>query len=316
MATFYEQRMFNLFERYGISKNAQNMLKQYEDFMTARVDEAAVGRLIRLSPNNRAALTTTMGKCAKMAGKEPGELKHCLAIIDSCVKMLQIADKSPVQEGFPSFKKLPSEIRNRIFYFYLGNHSEAAALIPFPKHGECVCAPHEPPLGVHFIKKNISAAFTSKAMRDEVLACLYRKRAFHFPCACEMHYHLTTNDALKELIRTFHWCGIEADKGIRGLQDMKQLEYLTVIISKSTTKHVTQREKEIRKYFMPKRGTNVLPEALGFDELIQLRGLSVAVEHVAKRKADRRSDDEKGSLNALLQSRVTKPREDSDEETG
>ncbi|CAJ2500348.1 Uu.00g032010.m01.CDS01 [Anthostomella pinea] len=53
-----------------------------------------------------------------------------------------------------------------------------------------------------------------------------------------------------------------------------------------------RREKEIRKYFMLKRATNLLPEALGFDELIQLRGLSVAVEHVAKRKADRRSDDD------------------------
>ncbi|KAI1501232.1 hypothetical protein F5X99DRAFT_409202 [Biscogniauxia marginata] len=317
MATFYEQRMLNLPERYGISANARNLLKAYDEFKTAQMDEAALGRLIRLSPNNRAALASTMVKCANIMKGNPKESKHCFAIISSCGEMVQIADKPPPAEGFPDFAKLPRELRERIYDFYLGNFRQAPDIIPYPKHGDCVCAAHEPPAYLSFPKKNISLAFTCKQMRDEVLACFFGKRVFHFPCTCEMGYALRTNVILKKKIRSvkFHWCGADADNGIQMLKDIKNLDQLVVIVSKNTSKHLTQREEEIRKFFTPKRAPRALPESLGFDELIELRGVqSVFVEHINKRKADRRTDDDVSSLEALLRVKVKRAREDGDDE--
>lgn len=54
--------MLRLFEQYELSDNARTMFKALEEFKTARLDEAALGRLIRLSPTNRAALLNTMVK--------------------------------------------------------------------------------------------------------------------------------------------------------------------------------------------------------------------------------------------------------------
>ncbi|KAI5928406.1 hypothetical protein F4810DRAFT_2403 [Camillea tinctor] len=317
MATFYEQRMFNLPARYGISTNARNMLKAYEDFKTAQIDEATLGRLIRLSPNNRGALTATMVKCANIMKDKPEESNHCFVIISSCGEMIQIADKPPPLDGFPSFTKLPREIRERVYDFYLGNCQTAVDIIPHPKYGKCRCAAHEPPQYTSFTKKNISLAFTCKQMRGEVLSCFYSKRTFYFPCACEMGYHLSQNSALKGRIRSikFHWCGQDADDGISELKDMKKLDHLTVVISKNTTKHLTSREAEIREYFTPRRAPTMLPEALGFDELMELRGIeTVEVEHINKRKADRRTDDEVSSLAALLRLKARRARQDADED--
>jgi hypothetical protein len=62
MASFYEQRMLRLFERYELSDNARTLLKAYDDAKTGKLDEASLGRLIRVSPSNRAALVSTMVK--------------------------------------------------------------------------------------------------------------------------------------------------------------------------------------------------------------------------------------------------------------
>ncbi|KAI1487466.1 hypothetical protein F5X96DRAFT_147059 [Biscogniauxia mediterranea] len=313
MATYYEQRMLNLPERYGISNNARNMLKAYDDFKTARIDEAALGRLIRLSPNNRAALASTMVKCANIMKDKPEESKHCFAIISSCGEMVQIADKPPPMNGFPSFTKLPREIRERIYDFYLGNSRPAVGIIPHPKHGDCRCAAHQPPQYASFTQMNISLAFTCKYLRDEVLSCFYSKRMFYFPCACEMGYLLSKNAILMGKIRSikFHWCGEDADNGISALKDVKNLDHLVVVISKNTTKHLTIREEEIRRYFTPRRTPTMLPEALGFDELMELRGIgTVEVEHINIRKAGRRTDDDVSSLATLLRLKARRARQD------
>ncbi|KAI1202629.1 hypothetical protein F5X97DRAFT_215715 [Nemania serpens] len=304
MASFYEQRMLRLFERYELSDNARIMFKALDEFKTSRLDEAALGRLIRLSPNNRAALVNTMVKCASIMKDKPRESKYCLSIITSCGDMLKIADKPSQVVGFPGFSKLPLEIRHRIYDVYLGNYTGAPYIIPDPKRGRCLCAPHEPPACERFRVVDMQLALTCKRISSEFLGCFYRKRTFYFPCACEMDYHLTNNVLLQSAISRvmFHWCGERADRGISRLQGMRQLETMTVVVSRATSRLLTRREQEIRDFFGKKRTSqNSLPESLGWDELIAIRGLkAVTVQHINKRKADRRTDEERRSLENML----------------
>jgi hypothetical protein len=95
MSTFYEFRMLNLPARYGLSYIGQTMLKAFEDFKTGHIDETALGRLIRLSPKNRAAIVETIQKCSIVIGEKPKETKYCLVIIQSCTEMLSIAGTTP-----------------------------------------------------------------------------------------------------------------------------------------------------------------------------------------------------------------------------
>ncbi|KAI0512625.1 hypothetical protein F5B22DRAFT_657736 [Xylaria bambusicola] len=314
MPCFYELRMLRLFEQYELSDNARTMFKALEEFKTARIDEAALGRLIRLSPNNRAALLNTMVKCAAIMKDKPKESKYCLDIITSCGSMLEIADRPPQEVGFPGFLKLPREIRDRIYDLYLKNHRGAPYLIPHPKSGSCACAPHESHPYSRFNPVQLALGRTSKQVSNELLTCFYRKRTFYFPCACEMNYHLTNNVLLKTALMhvMFHWCGELADVGIRQLQNMNQLETLTVVISKTTSRLLTEREHTIRQFFGTRRNSQgFLTESLGWEELIEIRGLKkVRVEHVDKRKADRRTDGDRRSLENMLVSYLLRPAKD------
>ncbi|KAI0481567.1 hypothetical protein F4859DRAFT_512709 [Xylaria cf. heliscus] len=319
MATFYEQRMLRLFERYDLPNNLRVMLKALDEYKTSRLDEAAIGRMIRLSPSNRAALVSAMVKCANIMKDNPKESKHCLSIITGCGNILEIADKPPKDTGFPGFVKLPPEIRNRIYDIYLRNKKGAPTIIPEPKKGNCSCAPHEPPPYEKYSSVDIALGFTSKRISNEVLGCFYHKRRFHFPCACEMRHHLTNNALLKSSLShvMFHWCGPEADIGIRQLQGMRQLETMTVVVSKTTSKLLTRREQEIRRFFggNKRNNHNSLPESLGWEELIEIRGLKmVLVEHVNKRKADRRTDEERRCLENMLEFYVRRPAAGADDQ--
>ncbi|KAI0911509.1 hypothetical protein F4823DRAFT_586074 [Ustulina deusta] len=315
MPCFYELRMLRLFEQYELSDNVRTMFKALEEFQTARLDEAALGRLIRLSPRNRAALVNTMVKCASIMKDKPKESKYCLDIITSCGSMLEIADKQTQDSGFPGFLKLPREIRDRIYHIYLRDVAGRPNVIPYPKQDTCACAPHEPPQSLsRFQPMKMELCFTSKQISNELLTCFYRKRAFHFPCACEMNHHLTNNALLKSTMihAIFHWCGERADLGIRQLQEMKQLEVLTVVISKTTSRLLTDRERDIRIFFGPKRNGQVdLPDSFGWDELIDIRGLKrVTVEHIDTRKADRRTHGERKSLENMLNAYLLSPADD------
>lgn len=106
----------------------------------------------------------------------PKEAKYCLAMITGCAEMLELADKTVEEFGFPSFTKLPAEIRNRIYDMYLNNDESAMAIIPFVKKGNCYCAPHEPPPYTKYTRFDIRLALTSKQISNEVLTCLYSRR--------------------------------------------------------------------------------------------------------------------------------------------
>ncbi|KAI1131613.1 hypothetical protein F5Y10DRAFT_261992 [Nemania abortiva] len=302
MPSFYEQRMLRLFEQYELPDNARTLFQALEEFKTSRLDEASLGRLIRLSPSNRSALVNTMVKCANLMKEKPKEAKHCLSIITDCGEMLEIANKPPQELGFPGFMRLPPEIRNHIYDICANTYPTAPAIIPYPKKATCSCAPHEPPVREKFQKIDLALALTSKRTSTEFLTRFFHERFFHFPCTCEMNYHLTNNEMLRNttIEIMFHWCGPKSDVAIRQLQEMKQLKMLSVVVSRSTTRHLTRREASIRNYFSAKR-SNWLPDALGWDELICLRDLNdIRVEHINKRKGDRRTDDDRQSLENML----------------
>lgn len=125
--------------------------------------------------------------------------------------------------------------------------------------------------------------------------------------------HVLTNNALLKSTIThamFHWCGARADKGISQLHEIQQLNKITIVISKTTSRFLSSREKEIRRFFTPKRGTSTaLCQCLGWDELLNLRGLSqVEVEHVNRRTSDRWTDEERNSLQTMLNFYVLRPR--------
>jgi hypothetical protein len=132
-----------------------------------------------------------------------------------------------------------------------------------------------------------------------------------------MGWHLANNVLLQSSLSRvmFHWTGEFADAAISHLHKMKQLDNLIVVVSKLTSKRLTKREEDIRRFFHIKRPSQaILPESLGWDELIAIRGMkSVMVVHSNKRKADRRTDDERSSLEAMLRSRLLLPRPDSDD---
>ncbi|KAH7041076.1 uncharacterized protein B0I36DRAFT_19034 [Microdochium trichocladiopsis] len=316
MSTYYEFRMLNLPARYGLSAKSQAMLKAHDDFTTSRITEAELGRLVRLSKDNRTAMVETMVKVSEIMAKKPEESTHCLAVIKTCGEIIAIADKPVPTSGFPYFFKLPPEVRQNVYQYYLRSNETTKVLIPHPKKpGGCWCAPHDNAKWMTFTKKSVAALGASKRLREEIHAALYQRYTFHYPCACEMGRSLDRDIGLMENVRSikFHWCGPQADTAILKLKQCTSLESLCVVISRSTTRHLTKREQSFRPYF-GHRTKALLTDALGVDELLQLRGLKkVEVCNVDRKRADQRNSDDRACLAALLLSRLKLPRKDNDE---
>ncbi|OTA81596.1 hypothetical protein M434DRAFT_206908 [Hypoxylon sp. CO27-5] len=125
-----------------------------------------------------------------------------------------------------------------------------------------------------------------------------------------MAYHIRKNPILKaNLIRVkFHWTGMAAPDGIQDLNQMPIIS-LTVVISDHTTVFLTANEQQMRRYFMSRRNTNALPEALGMFELLQLRDISnVNVEQIAQWRGVPRCEADRHGLTRLLRDTITQPR--------
>lgn len=104
MSTFYELRMLNKMSEYSISKNAQNMLRSHDEWKTGIIDESELGRRVRLSRENRAAVIQTMVKIASIMQKKPDESKYILHIIEMCGEIVSVAGKcaQPRSQHHPS----------------------------------------------------------------------------------------------------------------------------------------------------------------------------------------------------------------------
>lgn len=106
-----------------------------------------------------------------------------------------------------------------------------------------------------------------------------------------------------------HWSGPHSESAFRLLRQVSTLRRMVVVISKTTSDHLTRREKGVRKYFKgagTRNGQNRLADTLGFDELLKLRGLDhVRVEHISKAQSQLRTNDDRHTLEVCLTDMIT-----------
>ncbi|KAK7751631.1 hypothetical protein SLS62_006457 [Diatrype stigma] len=323
MSSLFEIRLLNIPARYKLSEQGVAMLQAFENFKTSRIDEAELARIIRFSPSNRAAIVDTMQKCLE-AMRDKREIKTCTIIMKSCTEMLSIADESVGNVGFP-FMRLPREIRERIYKFamvepdfgsdYKGD-SLSGVFYPARKGSDCNCPPHDKDFRwQRSYTMPMPLALVSKAVSQEFLRAFFRNNPIEFACACSMYHHLSTNETFREAVTKiyFHWCGRSADRGIAELKKCPSLEKLAIQVSAATTTNLTPAQEEVRRWFGRKNW--ILADALGFYELIKLRGLKeVVVQHAAKKITDRRTDSEAHALRRLLQGRLLREKGEDDDD--
>lgn len=123
--------------------------------------------------------------------------------------------------------------------------------------------------------------------------------------------NISLKDNLKNL--KLHWTGPQSDAAFKALRKIETLKCLILVVSKSTSDNLSRREHEVRKFFRPtahKSGSTRLPEALGFDELLNLDKLDlleVKVVHISKAQSFLRTNDDRHNLERCLQDRFLKP---------
>lgn len=102
-----------------------------------------------------------------------------------------------------------------------------------------------------------------------------------------------------------HWTGPEMDKAYLLLGKCPKLSKLDVAVSRSTTARLTPRETEMRRFFNSSTRQPRIADALGMDELLLIRGLdTVIVSHQSTKQIARKSEDERASLQGLLQAKL------------
>ena len=117
-------------------------------------------------------------------------------------------------------------------------------------------------------------------------------------------HSLQINTSLRHNLKKVkvHWTGQESAAAFNLLQGAPSRKRVVVVISKSTTNNMSEKEALLRTYFTPRCQTRIT-EALGFDELMEFRGLErIEVEHVDRSQAHRRAEEERNGLQKILES--------------
>ena len=86
--------------RYSLSRNIQALLRGLDQYHAGSLSADGLGRLVRLSPQRRSAISTTIQKCAQIMKKSPDEAKNCIDLIEMCTEILEIAGKKEQTESF------------------------------------------------------------------------------------------------------------------------------------------------------------------------------------------------------------------------
>ncbi|KAJ6446326.1 proteasome component PRE2 [Purpureocillium lavendulum] len=336
--TWYALRSKAVHSRYGLSKNIQLLLSSFDMYKMGSIDGAELGRLVRLSPQRRAALANTISKCAGIIKKQPSEVKTCVEIIEMCTEVLEIAglfpsfsartrslrpepfvglltsgaDRRPPDGVFP-FRKLPMEIRDKILDLIITNVFRTTLIVPAEKRS-CECPSVD--RGSFFIQtKQMKALPTllGASLNHEFCRIFFRKHTFRFRCCCELLSHLERNNMFVANVRhlVVHWCGDDSAKAFQMLAKCPRLETLNVSISKSTYTFVSARVQRMRVFF-PASFRNIRPsDLLGLDELLDVRGLKdIQVSHASNRaNAPMSIEMDRSGLSRLLSASLLLPRD-------
>ncbi|KAJ0118472.1 hypothetical protein J7T55_009255 [Diaporthe amygdali] len=306
----YIIQMRNLHKRYGLSKNVMQLFKAFGEHHRGASSPEALGRWLRSSPLMRKACTDTISSLAKEIQKNPTPdcIAECGELISSCTEMLNLANESKQGTILP-FMKFPAEIRRSVYQYYFNNlftshrqHQHNTITIIRQRPHNCICLGHQSYQTGLARRLQMDLIITCTQIKDEVLALWFEGYVFHFACGCELKSSLQTNSSLSNNLKNvkIHWTGQESAEAFILLRKVATLKSLVVVISKSTTNTQSEKERLLRRYFTQKGQTRV-SEALGFDELMEFRGLEhVGVEHVQKSQAFRRSEEDRNGLEKLL----------------
>ncbi|KAM7193624.1 hypothetical protein V8F33_007717 [Rhypophila sp. PSN 637] len=314
LPTYYAQQMLNLHTRFGLSENARSLLSAHDDWKLGRISQDELGRIIKTSANMRQAIIDTITKVNNIMKKKPEEQKMCLDIIQACADMLTALEKPAEIKGFP-LMNLPVEIRRMVYGWYVNAKiAKLAGAVThpriLPKTPGCYCPSFVASTPSH--QFDLALARTGKKVRDEFLEYFYQSFRFHFTCGCELtrRFETTGNDIMRQNLRNvkIHWSGIKSNEAFLLLARCHKLKSLEVVVSKCTSFYLTARETEMRRYFVAQKAPR-LPDALGMDELLLIRGIeSLTVSHSPLKTGARRSEDERASLEGLLRAKLMLPR--------
>lgn len=120
--------------------------------------------------------------------------------------------------------------------------------------------------------------------------------------------HISNNASLRDNLKRLkiHWTGPQSAEGFKLLKQVSTLKRLVIVVSKSTTNNLSKREQELQMFFTHKAAR--LTDALGLDELLELRGVNfIEVQHIQRSLAHRRIEEERHGLERLLQARIMDP---------
>lgn len=102
------------------------------------------------------------------------------------------------------------------------------------------------------------------------------------------------------------WIGPQSDTAFKLLKQVSSLKRLVIVVSKSTTNHLSKRESALQEFFKSRKNAQIrLTDALGFDELLKLSDLEeVKVEHISSRQALLRTSEERHNLESCLIAKI------------
>lgn len=222
------------------------------------------------------------------------------------INFSQSIDSGLAQTSVFPFRKLPLEIREKVFGKVIGNvrwpihRKNRVAIVGFCSCPKPTSSPWEA------TKLNLHLARTSKEMYSEMMAYLFKSTTINFNCSCEMVKTIGEHKVLQENVRSiqYHWVGPTSDKAFLKLAGCPNLRSLELIVSRSTLRWIDEDEMEMAKYFGPRQSLRVT-ESLGFSELIRIRGLlNVRVGHTGAKTADKIQESQRSGLESLLRDRL------------
>ncbi|KAK1999826.1 hypothetical protein LX36DRAFT_669148 [Colletotrichum falcatum] len=312
--SWFAMRMFNVPQRLGLSPNAKEMLQALEDYKCKSLDEAEIGRMLRLSPGKRQSMIDTIRKCTTMMAKKQEEVSICVLVIQMCTEILEIANRPPSNTQFP-FMKLPREIRARVLGMIIDAEPKSCRLPPVKRSQQyhpCNCAnPERNHVGFLTPKQWATYKILGKALRDEFYPIFYERQTQYFSCCCDLLSQLQANRCLRDYLHKaeIHWCGPKSDMAFKELAKCPNLTELTIKLSKGTTAILNDREKKLQPLFPLNYKNKRITDSLGADELFAIRGVKeVDVQHVQSAQKYQLNDFERQGLHSALEVTVLLPR--------
>lgn len=190
------------------------------------------------------------------------------------------------------------------------------ALVPTEKRVKCYC-PEIDMAGPGFVTniRAMNAMRTAPTVMGlpfnrEFHRVFFAKKLFRFSCCCELKAHLSTSNEMVQNIRRIHihWCGPESAAALKLLSTCPRLDVLKITISKFTMAHIN-RNGNIMRHFFPHSYNQIrLTDALGFNELVEIRGLSEVSVHNTQSSTDLASEADRASLARLLDGALRRPK--------